>query len=59
MLSSKGNSNQFDSQDDISLESVSIRTSIGSLNTYVDNMKARIDEIFAILGTYNSSTGMM
>jgi len=59
ILGQKGNRSQFDSQDNISLESITITTSVTQLRSYLENITSRINELFGELGVFNVSIGMI
>lgn len=58
ILTTKGSSSQFDSVDNIALESISITKGIGGASTYLDNLKDQIDMLYKELGTLASGWGM-
>ena len=58
ILTSKGSSSQFSSQDSISLEGIAITKNISQTTTYLQWQKDRIDELFGELGVFNVGMGL-
>ncbi len=58
ILGQKGNKSQFDSQKNISLESISLTTSVSQLTGYLENITSRIETLFGLLGVFGTDMGM-
>lgn len=58
VLTMKGSSSQFDSQEDVRLESISISSSITQMTTYIENITRRIDDLWTSLGVFNIGLAM-
>ena len=59
ILTSKGHSVNFDSQENISLESISITLNNAGFTTYLTYVNERINELFESLGNWNVDMGMV